>query len=312
MSPETLERLKDHISRTGAPLVKACAAIGINYGTLMYHLLRKPALKEELLAIRAEASKPLISIKFDGTLFEKFLKITREKKLTISAACQEIGGIQPWQVSEYFTPEQRALLKACRGKTPVPSTMPSQPLSAISIHIPSAPPVEPVTSFNGVIFPPKLIYRWIKNFMGKYSSHRGRFFIRVEADHYYVVGYEYQLSTDAGYVVDPFLHDFNTDLQSALNRLQKKLTQAMDKEIVDEAFGKVMYCKEQAPGYDPKIIVCKGIINVPDGEYLCKVSRDLGQLIYEKTLYQFALPETLPVTAGVRIVVKDKIGTIHL
>lgn len=142
---------------------------------------------------------------------------------------------------------------------------------------------------------PRVIYRMHKNFIGTWSCVKLSFFIRVEADVYFVVGYQYELSEFPGvFRADANLFDYNTDVNVALANLRRIIDEKVGPVLKDKILGLIQYGIEPVAPYDPRQIVAKTKIGAPDGEYTARVSGDLGRLEAGGKLYEFAIPENLP------------------
>ena len=142
---------------------------------------------------------------------------------------------------------------------------------------------------------PRVIYRMHKNFIGTWNCVKLSFFIRVEADVYFVVGYQYELSEFPGvFRADVHFHDYNTDVNVALFNLRKIIDEKIGPVLQDKTLGLIQYGLEPVAPYDPRQIVAKTKIGAPDGDYDARVSGDLGRLEADGKLYEFAIPENLP------------------
>ncbi len=142
---------------------------------------------------------------------------------------------------------------------------------------------------------PRVIYRMHKNFIGTWNCVKLSFFIRVEADVYFVVGYQYELSEFPGvFRADANLFDYNTDVNVALANLRRVIDEKVGPVLKDKLLGLIQYGLEHVAPYDPRTIVAKTKIGAPDGDYTARVSGDLGRIDANGKLYEFAIPENLP------------------
>lgn len=152
-----------------------------------------------------------------------------------------------------------------------------------------APPIADPFGF------PRIIYRMHKNFIGTWNCVKLSFFIRVEADVYFVVGYQYELSEYPGvFRADAHLCDYNTDVNVALANLRRMVDDKIGPVLQDKTLGLIQYGLEYVAPYDPRTIVAKTKIVAPDGDYTARVAGDLGRLEADGKLYEFAIPENLP------------------
>lgn len=164
--------------------------------------------------------------------------------------------------------------------------------------------------FNGI---PHNVQRIHKSFIGQPIAHQGRFFIRIEAEVYWVVGYEYPVPNDPlRYQVDCNLHDYNTDPHTAITNIREKLKTFLETEVTCEVHGKVRYSVNPPKPYNKRTLQTKTSLNVPDGEYRCNLARDLGHIEHKGMPYQFVIDGTVDRMQNVPMVVKNKVGTIYL
>lgn len=238
--------------------------------------------------------------------------MVRQADMTLKEVLADMN-IQYNDFMWHTTAEQRAVIPKHRRKRISfdhiqMDTSRSEPVKSITIT--------PASTNEGKVnlgSLPKLIYRIVKNSIAIPEGQKGRFFIRVEADQYYVVGYEYVVPNEPyRHQVDPNLHEFNTNLDTALQNLRNKISSLLEKDIADEVYGTVRYSLADAEKYNSREVLVKTSLLVPDGDYKCNVSRDLGQITINGVSIAFVIAETLPATMGVNLRVKDNIGRIYL
>lgn len=221
----------------------------------------------------------------NAVIYDKFFTLIKETGMTIMEACDKLSYTHA-QMHRVLTEEQRRTLKSMRLGRAYRKALEERP------HEPVAAPPEPPTPSTIVEFP-KIVYR---------SEHKLRFFLRVEADKWWVTGYE-----TPDNVRDRNLYEMHLDMRDALIKLRSSLNVALEGGAVDPDHGTTLVYSL----VPQRCIQSSTVVDVPDGVYEGMVKGDIGSLTAGDARYQFALPEEVE-RLTTQLVVKGKVVFVYV